>query len=85
MGERTFRILYTSDIHGRLFARPGEAGLDAAGREFDKDGNTLILTAGTCFRVGPPVLFLCGNSGKRNGSWSKSPGANRIRCTRRRR
>ena len=85
MGERTFRILYTSDIHGRLFARPGEAGLDAAGREFDKDGNTLIFDGGDLLQGGTAGTFLCGNSGKRNGSWSKSPGANRIRRTRRRR
>lgn len=57
MGERTFRILYTSDIHGRLFARPGEAGLDAAGREFDKDGNTLIFDGGDLLQGGTAGTF----------------------------
>lgn len=57
MGERTFRILYTSDIHGRLFARPGEAGLDAAGREFGKDGNTLIFDGGDLLQGGTAGTF----------------------------
>lgn len=57
MGERTFRILYTSDIHGRLFARPGETGLDMAGREFNKDGNTLIFDGGDLLQGGTAGTF----------------------------
>ena len=56
-GEKNVRILYTSDIHGRLFARPGEAGLDETGREFRRDGNTLIFDGGDLLQGGTAGTF----------------------------
>ena len=55
---RTFRIVYTSDIHGRLFARPGETGLEETGKAFHKDGNTLVLDGGDLLQGGPGGAFL---------------------------
>ena len=56
-GEKNVRILYTSDIHGRLFARPGLAGLDETGREFRRDGNTLIFDGGDLLQGGTAGTF----------------------------
>lgn len=58
MKSRTFRVLYTSDIHGRLFATPGEPGLDEMGPDFSGDGNTLILDGGDLLQGGPAGAFL---------------------------
>lgn len=58
MEEKTFRIIFTSDIHGRLFASPGEAGLDGTGRHFCKDGNTLIFDGGDLLQGGSAGTFL---------------------------
>lgn len=57
MEQRTFRILFTSDIHGRLFASPGEAGLDVTSRHFYKDGNTLVLDGGDLLQGGTAGAF----------------------------
>lgn len=54
---RTFRILYTSDIHGRLFGHRGEPGLDVIGAQFRKDGNTLILDGGDLLQGGAEGAF----------------------------
>lgn len=59
---RTFRILFTSDVHGRLFARRGESGLDWTGTQLRKDGNTLLLDGGDLLQGGAEGAFLsqCG-------------------------
>lgn len=56
--EKGFRILYTSDIHGRLFSSYGEPGLETAGQAFCKDGNTLIFDGGDILQGGPAGAFL---------------------------
>lgn len=53
-----FRILYTSDIHGRLFSSHEEPGLETAGQAFCKDGNTLIFDGGDILQGGPAGAFL---------------------------
>lgn len=58
MKEKTFRIIFTSDIHGRLFASPGETGLEAASRCFHKDGNTLVFDGGDLLQGGSAGAFL---------------------------
>lgn len=64
MEEKTFRILFTSDIHGRLFASPGEAGLDVTSRHFHKDFNTLIFDGGDLLQGGTAGAFLARRSEK---------------------
>ena len=64
MAEKTFRILFTSDIHGRLFASPGEAGLDVTSRHFHKDSNTLIFDGGDLLQGGTAGAFLARRSEK---------------------
>lgn len=61
---RTFRILYTSDLHGRLFAHRGEPGLDGTGAQFHKDGNTLIFDGGDLLQGGAEGAFFS-QSGQR--------------------
>lgn len=65
--QKNFRILYTSDIHGRLFAEAGEAGLDETGRGFCKDGNTLIFDGGDLLQGGPAGTFFVRETKAGNG------------------
>jgi len=58
MPERSFRIIYTSDIHGRLFSSCGETSLETTGQSFVKDGNTLIFDGGDILQGGPAGTFL---------------------------
>ena len=51
-------IIYTSDIHARLFAAPGKAGLDYTSSCFPRDGNCLIIDGGDLLQGGPVGAFL---------------------------
>lgn len=55
---RQFRILFTADLHARLFARAGVCGLDETSRLFSKDENTLLLDGGDLFQGGADGTFL---------------------------
>lgn len=56
--KKEFRIIYTSDVHGRLFAERGENGLDQTAGKFQKDGNTMIFDGGDLLQGGSTGAFL---------------------------
>lgn len=55
---KEFRIIYTSDIHGHLFSKIGEVGLETTFPEFHKDGNTIVIDGGDLLQGGSTGAFL---------------------------
>lgn len=58
--EKTCKIYYTSDTHGRLFPENGVGGrcLTACFAEYQKDENTLVLDGGDTLQGAPLLRYL---------------------------
>ncbi len=58
--EKTCKIYYTSDTHGRLFPEDGVGGrcLSACFAEYAKDENTLVLDGGDTLQGAPLLRYL---------------------------
>ncbi len=57
--DRKITIYYTSDTHGNLFpAENGQGSMLQCFREFEKDGNTLILDGGDTIQGSPLIKYL---------------------------
>ncbi|ONI39840.1 bifunctional metallophosphatase/5'-nucleotidase [Candidatus Epulonipiscium fishelsonii] len=64
------KIYYTTDTHGHIFPinyatnKPAPVGVLACGKEFEKDGNTIIIDAGDTIQGSPFTKYMWGHTDK---------------------